>query len=301
MTDILFITVNYNGVAATEKFLASAAELEAFTRVQILVVDNHSADGSIEKLRAANNKFSNVSLIESERNRGYFGAANWALQQYLAGEPMPDWIIVCNNDIIFEDRDFLVGLLRNDPRNAHVIAPAIIALATGIDCNPFLRERPTSFRLWSYRFWSSSYYLMWLKQFLSPYVRSARHKVTTWFEPPTTTNVRRTYAPHGAFLIFSRAYFEAGGYIDDGFFLYAEEFSVAEICRRLNLSIIHDSSLRVWHNAHHVTGRFCNRTTFEYGRQGLAYALRTYFSAADSANRPAHENAPTNQSAGSSL
>ena len=85
------------------------------------------------------------------------------------------------------------------------------------------------------------------------------------------------YAAHGAFLIFSRSYFEAGGYIDDGFFLYAEEFSVAEICRRLQLRVLHDPDLRVWHYAHQVTGRMCNRTSFEWGRQGFEYALRTYF------------------------
>jgi GT2 family glycosyltransferase len=85
------------------------------------------------------------------------------------------------------------------------------------------------------------------------------------------------YAAHGAFLIFSRAYFEGGGYIDDGFFLYAEEFAVAEICRRLGLSVVHDPELRVIHSAHQSSGRMCTRTSFEQGKQGLDYALRTYF------------------------
>jgi GT2 family glycosyltransferase len=139
-----------------------------------------------------------------------------------------------------------------------------------------MRTRPSWFKLLRCRFWQSNYYLMWFKQWLSPYVRTARHHLN--FRRPSLWAARTdVYAPHGAFLIFSRSYFEAGGYIDDGFFLYAEEFSVAEICRQLQLRVVHDPGLRVWHNAHGVTGRMCNRTTFEYGRQGFSYALRKYF------------------------
>ena len=58
-----------------------------------------------------------------------------------------------------------------------------------------------------------------------------------------------------SFLIFSRKFFEAGGFIDDGFFMYAEEFSVAEMCLRLGLPVIHDPDLRVRHEEGQTTGR----------------------------------------------
>jgi GT2 family glycosyltransferase len=283
MAAVLFITVNYQCAAATETFLKAAAELECASQATILVVENASGDGSAEKIRPLAGKFKNVELLESSHNRGYFGAANWALQQHLACGNQPTWVIVCNNDVIFADHQFLAKLLQRDPADAQVVAPAIIPEATGVDCNPFLRRRPSPFALWRFRFWNSHYYFMWSKQFLSPYVRIARHKLAFWRRlfgrwSSTTKGRSLIYAPHGAFLIFSRSYFEAGGYIDDGFFLYAEELSVAEICRRLKLRIVHDPELRVLHDAHQVTGRMCNRTTYEYGRQGLDYALRTYFS-----------------------
>ena len=274
---VLIITVHYKGGDATERFLKSASELEGWDESHLIVVENGSNDGSAEKLRPLVGEFANVELLESEGNRGYFGAAHWALQHHLARAQKPDWVIICNNDIVFDDPQFLAKLAQRGTADAQVIAPAIIARPIGIDCNPFLRTRPSGFKLLRSQFWQSNYYLMWIKQWLSPYVRTARHHLYFWRRSSLSAGRADVYAPHGAFLIFSRSYFEAGGYIDDGFFLYAEEFSVAEICRQLQLRVVHDPGLRVWHNAHGVTGRMCNRTTFEYGRQGFNYALRKYF------------------------
>jgi GT2 family glycosyltransferase len=277
MPDVLIITVNYKGADATGKFLYSAASLEGFSRTHILVVENGSGDGSAEQLRPVMSAFANVELLESATNRGYFGAVNWALQQYVARGHSPDWVIVCNNDITFDDSQFLVKLLQRDTESVQVIAPAIIPRQTGIDCNPFLRQRPSPWQLRQYRFWLSNYYLMWGKQLLSPYVRTLRYRLQGWRAKPQPGECADIYAAHGAFLIFSRSYFEAGGYMDDGFFLYAEEFSVAEICLSLGLRMVHDPGLRVFHDGHRVTGRLCNRAMFEHGQKGLDYALRKYF------------------------
>lgn len=291
MSDILMITVNYKRADSTERFLKSAWDLDGWESMHLIAVENGSHDGSAAKLRPLVQDFPSVELMESAENRGYFGAANWALQQYLAQAQKPNWVIVCNNDIVFDDRQFLARLSQLDPASVQVIAPAIIAMPAGIDCNPFMRRRPSRFKLLRCQFWQSNYYLMWFKQWLSPYVRTARHRIYFWRRPSLAAGRTDVYAPHGAFLIFSRSYFEAGGYIDDGFFLYAEEFSVAEICRQLQLRVVHDPDLRVWHDAHQATGRMCNRTTFEYGRQGFGYALRKYFLAnRDREPPPSQEN-----------
>jgi len=279
MSDVVLITVNYKGADATEHFLASVARLDGFSQTHVLVVENGSGDGSAERLRPVVSPFANIELLESDSNLGYFAAANWALQQYSARGHKPGWVIVCNNDITFDDGQFLVKLLQYDPAGVAVLAPAIIPRHTRIDCNPFLRRRPSPWQLRQYRFWLSNYYLMWCKQLLSPYVRTLRHRLSGRAK---SHGCQPIYAAHGAFLIFSRSYFEAGGYIDDGFFLYAEEFSVAEICLRLGLRLLHDPGLRVFHDAHRVTGRLCNQAMFEQGQKGLDYAMRKYFQPAPS-------------------
>jgi GT2 family glycosyltransferase len=272
----LIITVNFQHADSAVCFLESASRLEEFGRCHVLVVDNDSADDSIYRIRRAIYGFGNVELMESWHNRGYFGAASWALRQYLARHNVPDWVIVCNHDIVFDDPKFLVRLLKKEPEAAGVIAPSIISGLTRHDANPSIRHRPSSFRMWRYRVWLGNYYAMWLKQWLSPAIRKARQKLFKGTASGRKGVTSLIYAPHGAFLIFSRKFFEAGGFIDDGFFLYAEEFSVAEMCRQLRLPVMHDPELRVWHREGQSTGRMLSRRVYHHQKNGFAYALRRY-------------------------
>jgi GT2 family glycosyltransferase len=277
MSEALIVTVNYKGADSTARFLASVARVDQFQHAHVIIVENDSRDGSAEKLRPLAAEFSNVELLESSVNRGYFGGANWALQQYLTRAHEPDWVIICNNDILFDDSQFLSKLFERNPQDAAVIAPAIIARLTGADCNPFMASRPTRLQLLRIRLWHSSFYFMWIQQLLSPHVRTLRHRLFSWARKTKPTNPSRIYGAHGAFFIFSRSYFEAGGYIDDGHFLYAEELCIAEICVRLGLRVVHDRELHVWHEGHKATGRRLNRAMYEYVRGGLHYTQRKYF------------------------
>lgn len=273
---VLIITVNFRHAACTLQFLNSASELEGFRTCHLLIVDNNSEDGSVGSIRQAIVGFSNVGLLESPKNRGYFGASHWALRHYLGSHSAPDWVIVCNNDVVFNDRQFLSRLLTKDPGAAGVVAPAIISGLTGHDANPSIRQRPREFQMKRYRLWLSNYYAMWLKQWLSPFVRRMRYKFSRRTLPPGKGLSRPIYAPHGSFLIFSRKFFEAGGFIDDGFFLYAEEFSVAEMCRQLDLRVVHDPELSVWHEESRSTGRMLSRSVYLHQKEGFSYAFARY-------------------------
>jgi GT2 family glycosyltransferase len=273
---VLIIAVNFRHAGCTLQLLNSASQLECFSKCDLLIVDNNSEDDSVGRIRQAVVEFGNVEFLESSRNRGYFGASNWALREYLASHNLPDWVIVCNNDIVFNDPEFLSRLLKKDPRDAGVVAPTIISSLTGQDANPSIPQRPGKFPMIRYRLWLSSYYAMWFKQWLSPLVRRARYKFSRLTAPAKKNCRRSIYAPHGSFVIFTRKFFEAGGFIDDGFFLYAEEFSVAEMCRHLGLPVIHDPELRVWHEENQSTGRMLSRSIHRHQQEGFSYAFNRY-------------------------
>jgi GT2 family glycosyltransferase len=86
------------------------------------------------------------------------------------------------------------------------------------------------------------------------------------------------YAAHGSFFIFSRRFFEAGGFFDQDLFLYGEEISVAEICRSLGLPIIFVPALSLWHNEHASTGRAITRSSYERQKKALEHVNARYFS-----------------------
>jgi len=248
--------------------------LRRFSDCELLVVDNSSGDDSVSRIAQAISDFTNVELLTSRQNRGYFGGAKWALEQYLAQHPMPDWVIVCNNDIVFDDPGFLAKLLERNTAIFGVIAPSVISRLTEHDANPIIRRRPTLFRMWRYRLLLSNYRVAWLAQWLAPSVRKVRNSLYALKEDSDSKTP--IYAPHGSFIILSRRFFDAGGFIDDGFFLYAEEFCLAEMCRQLNLPIIHDPDLRVWHEEGQTLGRMLSRDTYAHQRNGFRYALARY-------------------------
>jgi GT2 family glycosyltransferase len=272
----LIITVNTRHPECTLRFLDSISSLDGFPRCDLLIVDNNSDDGSVSRIRQAISGFSNVELLASQHNRGYFGAASWALRHYLESHSVPDWVVVSNDDIEFEDSQFLRRLFQKDPMSAGVIAPSIISSLTAHDANPSVRRRPSRLRMWRYRLWLSNYYAMWFKQWLSPYVRKTRYRFSNRTPAPAKGVRSQIYAPHGAFLIFSRKFFEAGGFIDDGFFLYAEEFCVAEMCRQLRLPVIHDPNLRVRHAESQTLGRMLSRRAYQHQKNGFRYIMARY-------------------------
>lgn len=276
----LIVTVNFRHAECTLRFLKSASAMDGFSNCHLVIVDNNSGDDSADRIRQAIDGFSNVELMASPSNRGYFGAAKWALDQrrqaqQQADQRPPDWVIVCNNDIVFDSPAFLARLLAHDPDAVGVLAPAIVSSLTGFDSNPMILRRPGRIRQLRYRLLVSTYYVAWLTQWLAPVFRRGRRR----FHPGRSNREAgsaRIYAPHGSFLIFSRKYFEAGGVIDDGCFLYAEEIGVAETCRRLGLPVIHDPDLKVSHNDSQTTGRMLTRSGYNLQREGLQYALGKY-------------------------
>jgi GT2 family glycosyltransferase len=89
------VVVNWNGKGYLVRCLQSMRKLHyPPERLQILVVDNASRDGSVKALKEA---FPSVSIFQNTINRGYCTAVNqgitWALEQGAS------YVWVCNNDI----------------------------------------------------------------------------------------------------------------------------------------------------------------------------------------------------------
>jgi GT2 family glycosyltransferase len=264
------------------EFLRSVQNMERSLEIHVLVVENSCEERQLVRLRRTVAQFSNVELLQSSRNRGYFGAARFGLESYLAeAHELPDWVIVCNHDVVIEDRDFFTKLLGHDPNTVGVIAPRIQTRETCLDQNPFMKRRPGRFRWWTYRFAKSAYGVAvvwdWMGR-VKKVVKSFGTAHDRASGGASAEKSKRIYAAHGSFFIFSRSYFERGGYLDENLFLYGEEISVAEICRSLNLPILYEPSLRVLHNEHRSTGRVISRTSYERERNALRYVTSRYLS-----------------------
>jgi GT2 family glycosyltransferase len=87
----------------------------------------------------------------------------------------------------------------------------------------------------------------------------------------------KIYAPQGAFIAFHRSYFERGGTLDHGAFLFGEEIFVAETARRLGMTVMYDPALVIEHTERSTAAGLFNRNTSRYRKQASRYLAKTFF------------------------
>src|SRR5277367_5171091 len=195
----LLITVNYGSAASLLELLGSLQHLKALSEVKIIIVDNSSPDKHPSRIPEAIAKIPTAELVELPTNRGYFGAAKFGLDYYLAqGHALPDWVIVCNHDVVIEDETFFEKLLVRDPSTVGVLAPRITIASQAIEQNPFMEERPGWWRRFTMRLYSSAYPLAVVWDWLSRRKRLLlSHTFWGTSSPRGDDDGRPIYAGHG--------------------------------------------------------------------------------------------------------
>ena len=88
---VAVIILNWNGERLLREFLPSVLRTTNPEVGQVIVVDNHSTDGSIVCLE---NDFPDVSRLLLEDNYGFAGGYNRAIQQIEA-----EYVVLLNSDV----------------------------------------------------------------------------------------------------------------------------------------------------------------------------------------------------------
>jgi GT2 family glycosyltransferase len=96
--------------------------------VEMLAIDNASADGSGERMRAWCQEHPGVVFMQSEHNRGFAGGMNWGADQAQGA-----WLLLVNSDTEFAPRalDALKVVLRQAPESLAMIGPVTNAAGNG--------------------------------------------------------------------------------------------------------------------------------------------------------------------------
>jgi GT2 family glycosyltransferase len=112
MSRTAIVILNWNGIAFLKKFLGTVIRFSGRPGTEIIIADNASDDDSVRWL-SENHK--NIRLIRLEKNFGFAGGYNLALQEVDA-----DYFILLNSDIEVTDGwvDPLISFLENNPEYA---------------------------------------------------------------------------------------------------------------------------------------------------------------------------------------
>ncbi|SDL07464.1 hypothetical protein SAMN05421823_104306 [Catalinimonas alkaloidigena] len=200
--DLSIIIVNWNTKALLHDCLRSLYSDIQHHSFEVIVVDNHSSDGSPDMVRE---DFPQVVLVANEDNRGFAAANNQALRRAKG-----DHLLLLNPDtkVIDGAIDRMLAFSQ-----AHPTAGIITCKLFNGDGS--LQKSVNTF----YGFWKSFVENRFVIGLLQRFHMQKRFFMSYWDHQQT---IEIDWA-HGAVMLFSREVFDKVGLLDEQFYIYAEE------------------------------------------------------------------------------
>jgi GT2 family glycosyltransferase len=249
--ELSVILVNFNDRSHLGTCLESVRTAAAGLSGEVILVDNHSEDGSPQFVRES---YPWVKLVASGQNAGFAKANNSGIRTS-SGR----FLLFLNTDTVVPPDSLaaLLAELKGRPA-AGAIGPALVhgdgrfQVSFGKDIGFFAELRQ--------------------KLFLNPYYKMALKRAR---------RVRSVGWLSGACLLARREAVEAAGLFDESFFIYFEDIDLCRRIRDLGLDLLYDPAVRVVHfggattAAQRLRSRLFYRESqlYYYGKHGAGLSL----------------------------
>ncbi len=260
MPDVGVIIVSYNVADLLRKCLRSVLASRG-VELAVCVVDNGSADGSADLVRA---EFPQVHLIVSAENRGYSAANNLGIRYFLAQTPPPRYILLLNPDTEVPPEGIaeMVAYLDRNPE-AGIAGPKLVRPDGSLDlaCRRSFPSPEVSF-----------YRMVGLSRLFPRSRRFGRYNLT-YLDPDVETEVDSVV---GAFMLVRREALEAAGPMDEDFFLYGEDLDLAFRVKARGWKVLYYPKVVVLHHKGESTRRARARAVREFYRAMLIFYRKHY-------------------------
>ena len=244
------VVVNHD---AGEALLACVRSLRSEGVDEVVVVDNASTDGSVERLAATDPE---VRLVRTGRNLGYGTGVNRGLRE--GGAPL---VVVCNPDVVVHSGALavLADTLTSDDR-AGVVGPCI--LETDGTRYPSARRFPS---------WldAAGHALVGIIRPDNPFTR--RYRMT---DLDTTTPTPVDWVSGACFLARRSALEEVEGF-DERYFMYLEDTDLCWRVSRAGYRVLYVPAATVSHLRGLSTARRPYRMLVAHHRSALRFAATT--------------------------
>lgn len=226
MDQLSVIIVNWNVKQLLSDCLRSLLTAEQGVELEIIVIDNHSTDGSVEMIKQ---EFPQVKLITSETNLGFAVANNLGLKSAIG-----DYLMLLNPDTVVPAGSLkaLVEYLQAHPE-VGIVGPHI--MNPDGTTQPSVRGNPTG----------QNQLFVILKQInVLPWLPSLRSYLRTDFDYSQTQSVDQLM---GAALCFPKTLLTKIGPLDEQFFLWFEEVDYCLRAKQAGLQIIYLATSQITH------------------------------------------------------
>lgn len=147
---IVFLVLHYKTFEVTRRCVDSILK---YSGCQIVIMDNGSNNSSGERLQCYYKENQNVHVIIGTESRGFSSGNNYAYSKMKELGIIPDFLIACNNDLVFEQDDFIQHLVESYYKSkAAVIGPDIrVYKNPNIHQNPLMLRARTSEEIRKYK------------------------------------------------------------------------------------------------------------------------------------------------------
>lgn len=240
------IVLNYNGCEDTLACLRSLEHL-TYPNFTVIVVDNHSSDGSVEAVRAAH---PNVKLIETGANLGFTGGNNVGIRYAL--QHGADYVMLLNNDTVAapDMLDVMIEVMEAAP-DIGVTGPMI-----------YYYSAPDII-------WSAGGAIDWARGTTDMIGLNEEDKAQFGLSPRPVDFVT------GCCLLARRETWERAGLLDEKFFMYYEETEWCVRAGRAGFRIVHVPMAMLWHKISIESRASSPRAHYYMTRNRLLFLRRT--------------------------
>jgi len=216
----------------------------------------------------------NLAVFLPPRNLGYLNGCSFAHKRWCEEkQEHPDWVAVINTDIELSP-GFFTRLLGHTFSDKDAVVAPDIRLPSGERQNPHLVHRLSRSKVLNYcRIFGSR--VLGRLYFLAHVVRKKKQTLTR--NEVSVGGLTTIYAPHGSAIFFRKQYFDAGGCLEYGGFLYCEELHVAEQASLHGLNVVWIPGITLQHNEHSTTSGLNLSRRLDWMYQSYHFILEEYY------------------------
>lgn len=250
--------VNYNNSQLSCDSCDSLLAQQGIDDITIIVIDNNSKEKEKSVLKDYSEKHENVECLFLDDNIGYFPAMEKGqIQAYAKGIDY-DYMIVANNDIIYE-KDFIETLRKQKfDDDVMVVSPDIIRM-DGVHQNPHFINRISPLRKFLYRFYYSNWYVALFLAWILNIFNIRRHEINK----KGYDKEQYIYMGFGACFILTKAYMSQIRLLDTRSFLMGEEKLLSLQLEKVGGKTLYKPILKVNHMDSATFKKMPSRFTYD--------------------------------------
>lgn len=251
----VFVILHYKNVKDTMNCINSILKLDGSK--DIVIVDNGSKDRSIKELRERYKTEDSIYFVLNKKNLG-FARGNNVGYQFAREKLKADFIYICNNDIVFDQRDFINRTVQAYKRKpVYVIGPDIESLDNNEHQSPMNGAPRSTIKV---KFEILRYSILLSLNYLNLYNVLRRKKKSKVLEEQSYYMKKRENTTlHGAMLIFTPKYVKKENIaFRKETFLYMEEDILYLYLMMKGYSTLYAPELHVYHREDAATNALFN-------------------------------------------